>query len=155
MSEILECLQNGVYEQLRGHRSLEGVEILVHGNGGFAEAMRGILRESLGLCIVVLCPIPISFRRNSPFPTTADVEQRIRVVEEMAVNNRSRRALSVAECVHRILSGMPLPESGFPYSLIPREREPWVLREDFSQGLRMEIELSFVAQVSFADWENV
>jgi hypothetical protein len=143
----LERLQVGVYERLRRDRDLVPVEVLNCRSGDIGVALETWVREPLGLCVLVLPPLPVAFPRNTPRHCSATVEVRVRVVEEMAVNRSGRRALEVAESIHRILSGMALPESSQNHALLPRAEEPWKLEEDFPHSSRVKVELVFVAQV--------
>ncbi|MDR3117374.1 MAG: hypothetical protein LBT98_02280 [Puniceicoccales bacterium] len=143
----LERLQWGVYERLRCHGDLAGVEILNYRRGDLRSALRVWMRESVALCAVVLPPLPVAFPRRCPRPETATVELRVRVVEEMAAAGPGRRALAVAECIQRILAGAELPESRLPCVLLPRSRDPWQIREDFPGNTQLEVELCFETQL--------
>ncbi|MDR2030115.1 MAG: hypothetical protein LBP65_01450 [Puniceicoccales bacterium] len=143
----LERLQLGVYERLRSSGDLAGIEILNYRRGDLRSTVRVWLREACGLCAVVFPPLPLSFRRNCPSPVDATVELRVRVVEEMTVRGPAKRALAVAECIHRILSGARLPESQLSDILLPRSRDPWQIRENFPQNTQLEVELFFETQL--------
>ena len=121
--------------------------MLNYRRGDLQSALRVWMRESVGLCAVVLPPMPVSFHSRTPLPVDATVELRVRVVEEMAAKGPGKRALWVAECVHRILAGAELPESQLPCILLPRNRDPWQIREDFPKSTQLEVELCFETQV--------
>jgi hypothetical protein len=147
MEGTLERLQNGVYERLRGERDLLGVEILNQCRRDIGNLVRIGLGESLGLCAVVLPPVPVEWRRNCPKPADATVEVRVRVVEDLLSGGGLPGALRVAESIHRCLTASPLPESASHTTLLPRRERPWTVRENFPESSRWEIELIFEAQV--------
>jgi hypothetical protein len=74
-------------------------------------------------------------------------ELRVRIVENMFIHHNKRKSLEVAECAYGILSGASLPESNFNGSLSPKSEHPWVVRENFPESSKLEIELFFNAHL--------
>ncbi|MDR2664643.1 MAG: hypothetical protein LBB14_03970 [Puniceicoccales bacterium] len=146
MDSVLENLQECAYERLRSHRDLAGLEVVNYRSSDLASALRVYGREPLGICAVVLPPLPLRFRGGSPQPCDVCVELQVRVVEDIGTNRGSRRALEVAECVHRILSGTGLAAGDLGYGLVPAGERPWTITENFPESTRLEIELRFLAQ---------
>jgi hypothetical protein len=126
---------------------LAGLEIFLGRCSDLAGEVTVWARSNLDLSVVVPPPVPVGFRRGCARHCDAAVEQRIRIVEDIAANRSGRRTVEVAECVHRILSGMPLPEGGGDQALHPRAERPWELRELFPESTRLEMELRFEAQI--------
>jgi hypothetical protein len=147
MASTLERLQFAVHERLRGHRDLAGLEIFRGRGSDLARELDLWARGAVAIGIVVLPPIPVRLRRGCPRHCDLLAELRVRVVEDIATNHTPRRALEVAECVHRILSGMPLPEGEMGHALLPRTDQPWEMRENFPEDTRLEIGLRFETQI--------
>jgi hypothetical protein len=143
MESVLERLQEDAYELLRGHGALVGLEVLNYRRSDLGSAIRVYAREPLGICAVVLPPLPLSFRGGGASPCDLSLELRVRVVEDIGANRGPRRALEVAECVHRILVGTALPGC---HGLLPAALAPWAVEENFPESTRLEIGLRFWGQ---------
>ncbi|MDR0340386.1 MAG: hypothetical protein LBH53_02380 [Puniceicoccales bacterium] len=146
MESALENLQEGVCERLRNHGDLAGLEVLNYRSSDLASALRVYAQESLGICVVVLPPLPLRFRGGSPRPCDVSVELQVRVVEDIGANRGHRRALEVAECIHKILAGAALSQGNLSHGLLPAGERPWTITENFPESTRLEIELRFLAQ---------
>jgi hypothetical protein len=149
MNSTLECLQNEAYNLLRDSSLLAGIEILIYESSDLGSALRVYAREPLGICAVVMPPLPLNFRSGAPHHGVASVELRIRVVEDIGANRGPRRALEAAEVIHRIISGTSFASGGFCQSLLPADGKPWSIDENFPESTRLEIELCFWAQLFF------
>ena len=149
MNSVLERLQKEAHDLLRDSSSLAGVELLIYESSDLGSALQIYAREPLGICAVVMPPLPLSFRSGAAHYGIASVELRIRVVEDIGANRGPRRALEVAEIIHRTMAGMSFVDGGFCQSLLPAGDRPWTIRENFPESTRLEIELSFWAQLFF------
>ncbi|MDR2667615.1 MAG: hypothetical protein LBB38_01045 [Puniceicoccales bacterium] len=147
MDSVLERLQNDVHDLLRDSNLLAGVEILIYESSDLGSALRIYAREPLGICAVVMPPLPLSFRNGAAHHGIASVELQIRVVEDIGANRGPRRALETAEIIHRLLTGMAFGGGNYCQSLLPASNKPWTISENFPESTRLEIELCFWAQL--------
>jgi hypothetical protein len=153
IASVLSILQRGIYGLLRDRRELLNVPIFSYGAEGISGLVKMSLREHFGICVIVLPPIPITFRPNCPIPSEALVEINIRVVEDLYHNKTGHDALSVAEFVHWLLLGAAIKNSTAPCSLLPKVDKPWQLKEDFPDDANLEILLRFTTELTIP-WNN-
>jgi hypothetical protein len=149
VDSVLERLQKEAHNMLRDSSSLVGVEILIYESSDLGSALRIYAREPLGICAVVMPPLPLGFRSGAAHQGIASVELRIRVVEDIGTNRGPRRALETAEIIHRLVSGTAFSCGSHCQSLLPASNKPWTISENFPESTRLEIELCFWAQLFF------
>ncbi|MDR1436339.1 MAG: hypothetical protein LBI39_04005 [Puniceicoccales bacterium] len=147
MTSALERLQEETRELLRSRSELAGVEVLSYRSSDLASALQVYAREPLGICAIVMPPLPLSFRESAPHRGAATVELRVRVVENIGSHRGARRALECAEMIHRIICGASLSCGNSRRTLLPAGNSPWSIGENFPESTLLEIELRFWAQM--------
>jgi hypothetical protein len=144
----LEALQHEVYCLIRDRQELNGVKIFMQTTGDLANELRVDVEEKLGICIIVLPPIPTSFRNNFPVPCSAPTEVCLRIVEDLCTNCSGHNLLGTAEFVHRTLTSRRLRQGDDSWTLLPRAEHPWELRENFPEDSKVEILLTYETEVT-------
>ncbi|MDR0428576.1 MAG: hypothetical protein LBG86_00895 [Puniceicoccales bacterium] len=146
---LLENLQSEVYELIRDRQELSGVKILNQSVGNLANKTEVHVEEKFGLCVVVLPPIPLSFRNNLQISNSASVQVVVRVVENLDTNRSGLNVLRVAEFIHNRIIVKPFHSIGDVRSLLPIEKNPWQLKENFPEDSRVEILLTYETEVTW------
>lgn len=154
MKSILEQLQRSVFEQLRHRQELQGIEVLNYRRSDLESVLQVILGGKIGMCVIVMPPLPVSFLNNLPTACDARAELHIRILEDLYGNRSGKNALAVAEFIHSLLAGNLLRGSEIPYILGVKKNNPWRIRENFPESSKMEIELTFETDVHFLPFSH-
>ncbi|MDR0727677.1 MAG: hypothetical protein LBF26_02170 [Puniceicoccales bacterium] len=145
----LELLQEAVFEILRDRWELSGKSVFLYRPGDMGGMLDIDVHKQTNLCVIVLPPVPVEFRRNWPVPYDATVAVRILVVENAFTDVSTGGALGAAEFIHSMLTGRRIQCDQTFGALMPKLKEPWKINENFTTDMRLEILLTFEFEMSF------
>ena len=90
--------------------ALTGVPIVGRRKTNIVADIEEAVSQTTGICIVVLLPLPVEVNPNTPGPYVEQLECRVRVIENQALNSTLPEAAEVVEEVLVALHHYTFPE---------------------------------------------
>ncbi len=143
----LEQLQDVVGAYLAGAQELP---VIVRRSGDMESRIDEAVQTGLGLCLLVMHPLPASVHPNLPGPVYESVSVRVRVIENAFSNRTGTGILTAAERVSELLHLWSPHLKAWPTSLSLNPRSPWKLLHDRDVGTRTILEIELFA-AGFSD----
>lgn len=109
---FLEQLQHSVEIQLNRQDAFLSVPVISHQTSNFESCLNELVQTGLGLCIVVLNPIPLRIIPGAKV-VFEHIHLRIQVIESPCTNTTGMTALNLAEQISLCLHHFQPPLSGW------------------------------------------
>lgn len=143
MTNFLEKLQENIELHLNSHKSFQSIPVLRHQQSNFESCLNEFVQTGVGLCIVILNPIPIRIIPGKDRVTFEEILLRIQVIENYCTNDISISSLSVAEEISRCLHHYHPSLTGWQGWLVLSEKFPWKEIIDEQKNNRYILEINF------------
>ncbi len=141
-------LQAAVADRLNRKLELRGIPVLLRQASDFESRLEETVTTGLGICVVVLQPLPSKVAVATPGLSFSEIEAPVLIVENVLLNDTGQSALGLAEIVSRQLHQWTplLPE--IETALALDATSPWDVSQDLDEGNRNEFELTFITSAT-------
>lgn len=147
-TNFLENLQNDVERYLNTRPIFRETPVLSHKEGNLESSINEFIQAGIGLCVVVLNPMPIQLIPTESSVAFEEVSMRIQVIENPCSGLKSLNALKAAEAVSQNLHNFKPALEGWQGWISLQTHTPWKeIKDPFNLG-RYILELSFYARGS-------
>lgn len=143
MNNFLEKLQETIEVYLNTHASFKSIPVLRHQQSNFESCLHEFVQTGIGLCIVILNPLPIRIIPGKVHVTFEEILLRIQVIENSCTNVKDISSLSIAEEISRCLHRYQATLNGWQGWLVLCEKNPWKEIKNESKNSRYILEISF------------
>lgn len=143
MTNFLEQLQENIEGYLNSHKSFRSIPVIRHQQSNFESCLSELVHSGMGICIVVLNPIPLRIIPGKERVTFEEILLRIQVIENACINMSNVSSLSVAEEISRCLHHYhPMLKNWLGW-LALSEKLPWKEIKDEQKNSRYILEINF------------
>lgn len=145
---FLENLQQAVERYLNLQKIFKEIPVLSHQESNFESCLTEFVTTGVGLCILVLNPIPLRIIPGKDRVAFEDIQIRVQVIESPCTNQSGLSTLSVAEHVSQCLHHFQPTLDGWKGWLLINENHPWKELKDPQKTGRYILEITFQAKGS-------
>ncbi len=136
-------LQEAVADRLRRKHELQGIPLFLRQSSDFESRLEETINTGLGICVVVLQPLPEKVAVATEGLSFSEIEQKILIVEDVLLNTSGQTALGLAEIISRQLHQWMPPLTDLDTALVLQATSPWDVDQKLKEGNRNEFELKF------------
>lgn len=143
MTNFLEKLQENIELHLNSHKPFQSIPVLRHQQSNFESCLNEFVQTGVGLCIVILNPIPIRIIPGKDRVTFEEILLRVQVIENSCTNDIAISSLSIAEEISRCLHHYQPTLKDWQGWLVLSEKSPWKEIKDEQKNNRYILEINF------------
>ena len=148
IDSFLDRLQNEVDKHLNTQDVFKEVPVIRHNQSDLSSCINEFAQTGVGLCIVVLNPIPCKIVPSDASVAFEDIWIRIQIIESACTNTTSLTALMVAEAISQRLHHFQPDIKEWTGWLSIHEKLPWKEIKDNERLGRYILEVNFQAKGS-------
>lgn len=152
---FLEKLQIEIERKLNVDPVLNDIPVMAHRQSDFEACLKEFVQAGVGLCVVVMNPIPKRIIPNNDNIAFEDIALRVEVIENTCTNISERSALSLAEHISRLLHHYKPKLDNWIGWLSLAGNQPWKEMSEGGKFGRYILELSFNVSGSLTKERNV
>lgn len=148
IDSFLDRLQGEVDRYLNANYVFKDIPVISHRQSDFESCVDEFAQTGVGLCIVVLNPIPNRIVPGDAGVAFEDIQIRVQVIESACTNATGLTALMVAEEISRCLHHFQPELNDWFGWLSIQEKQPWKETKDTEKLGRYMLEVNFQAKGS-------
>lgn len=140
---FLETIQNQIEIHLNQLKAFKDIPVLSHQDSNLDACLNEFVQTGIGLCILILNPIPIRITPIANNIAFEDIKLRIQVIESPCTNSSKTSALSVAEHLTKALHNLHPIIPGWKGWITLDQLNPWLEIKDSQKTSRYILEINF------------
>lgn len=142
-TSFLETIQHRVESHLNAQTVFKDIPVFSHQESNLENCLNEFIQSGIGLCIVILNPIPLRIIPAIDVLAFEDIQLRVQVIESPCTNTSKITVLSVAEHISAILHNFRPMITSWKGWITLDELHPWTEIKDPQKTGRYILEINF------------